>query len=243
MNLEGKTAVVVGGGTGIGLGIAKALANAGCHTAISGRREEVLRQASESAGTKTPLLYHAADAGERESVNELIAWATKELGRVDVLVNSAGINIKTRKMTEMTPEQWDQVMRVNATGAYNCMHAVIPQMRERRDGLIINVSSIAGLRASALGGVAYAASKFAMAALSTAVANELGPEGIRVTSVYPGEVNTPILENRPNPVSDEHKAAILQPEDFGDVIVAIVALPPRAHVSDIVIKPTHQDFT
>ena len=81
-----------------------------------------------------------------------------------------------------------------------------------------------------------------MAALSTAVANELGPEGIRVTSVYPGEVNTPILDNRPNPVSDEHKAAILQPEDFGDVIVAIAALPPRAHVSDIVIKPTHQEF-
>ncbi|MBC8353880.1 MAG: SDR family oxidoreductase [Planctomycetes bacterium] len=243
MNLEGKTALVVGGGTGIGYGIAKALANAGCRVAISGRREETLREASASANTKTPLLFHPADAGERASVNDLVAWATDELGRVDVLVNSAGINIKTRKMTDMTPDQWDQVMRINSTGAYNCMHAVLPQMRERRDGLIINVSSIAGLRASALGGVAYAASKFAMAALSTAVANELGPEGIRVTSVYPGEVNTPILDNRPNPVSDDHKAAILQPEDFGNVIVAIAALPPRAHVSDIVIKPTHQEFT
>jgi NAD(P)-dependent dehydrogenase (short-subunit alcohol dehydrogenase family) len=242
MNLDGKTALVVGGGTGIGYGIAKALANAGCRVAISGRREEILRQAAETAGTKAPLLYHAADAGDRESVQDLAAWATKQLGRIDILVNSAGINIKTRKMTEMTPDQWDQVMRINVTGAYNCMYAVLPQMRERRDGLIINVSSIAGLRASALGGVAYAASKFAMAALSTAVANELGPEGIRVTSVYPGEVNTPILLNRPKPVSDEHKAAILQPEDFGDVIVAIAALPPRAHVSDIVIKPTHQEF-
>jgi NAD(P)-dependent dehydrogenase (short-subunit alcohol dehydrogenase family) len=243
MNLEGKTALVVGGATGIGYGIAKALANANCQVVISGRREAMLRQASESAGTAKPILFHAADVGDRESVNKLIVWATEQLGQIDILVNSAGVNIKTRKMTEMTPEQWDQVMRINSTGAYNCMHAVLPQMRERHDGLIINVSSIAGLRASALGGVAYAASKFAMAALSTAVANELGPEGIRVTSVYPGEVNTPILDNRPNPVSDEHKASILQPEDFGNLIVAIAALPPRAHVSDITVKPTHHEFT
>ena len=152
MNLEGKTALVVGGGTGIGYGIAKALANAGCRVAISGRREEKLRQASETAGTKTPLLFHTGDAGDRESVQQLITWATEQLGRIDILVNSAGINIKTRKMTEMTPDQWDHVMRINATGAYNCMYAVLPQMRARRDGLIINVSSIAGLRASALGG-------------------------------------------------------------------------------------------
>ncbi len=243
MNLQGKTALVVGGGTGIGYGIAKALAAAGCQVAISGRREEILRQAVEAAATTTPLLYRSADVGDRESVQQLIDWATAQLGRIDILVNSAGMNIKTRKMSDMTPEQWDQVIRINATGAYNCMYAVLPQMRERRDGLIINVSSIAGLRASALGGVAYAASKFAMAALGTAVGNEVGREGIRVTTVYPGEVNTPILDNRPQPVSAEHKAAILQPEDFGDVIVAIAALPPRAHVTELVMKPTHHEFT
>jgi NADP-dependent 3-hydroxy acid dehydrogenase YdfG len=106
-------------------------------------------------------------------------------------------------------------------------------MRDRKDGVIINISSVSGLRATTLGGVAYSASKFALAALSTAVVNEVGKDGIRVTNVFPGEVNTPLLESRPNPVSDEHKARILQPDDFGDVIVAIAALPPHAHVSDI----------
>jgi NADP-dependent 3-hydroxy acid dehydrogenase YdfG len=123
------------------------------------------------------------------------------------------------------------------------MYAVLPQMRERRDGLIINISSISGLRASALGGVAYSAAKFAMAALGTAVANEVGPSGIRVTNIYPGEVNTPILENRPQPVTAERKATMMLPEDFGELVVAIANLHPRAHVSDLVIKPTVQDFT
>ena len=241
MNLSGKNALVTGGGTGIGLGIARGLTAAGCSVAISGRREEVLREASKAADCP-PLLYHAADVADRDDVQQLVEWATKELGQIDILVNSAGTNIKTRSMAEMTPDQWDQVMQVNATGAYNCMHAVLPQMRARQDGLIVNISSISGLRATALGGIAYSASKFAMAALGTSVANEVGPSGIRVTNVFPGEVNTPILENRPVAVSDEHKASILQPEDFADVIVAIAALPPRAHVSDIVIKPTHQSF-
>jgi len=243
MKLQGKTALVAGGGTGIGWGIAKALASAGCRVAISGRREDKLRAAVQNHPTDPPMLYRAADVADRNSVQELVRWADAQLGRIDILVNSAGINIKTRTMAEMTPEQWDHVLQVNATGAYNCMHAVLPQMRRRSDGLIINVSSISGLRASALGGVAYSASKFAMAALGTAVANEVGASGIRVTTVYPGEVNTPILEHRPQPVTEEHKAAILQPEDFGDIIVAIAALPRHAHVSDIIIKPTHQQFT
>ena len=241
MNLSGKNALVTGGGSGIGLGIARALATAGCKVAITGRRDEVL-QAAATADGHPKLLYHAADVADRDSVQQLFEWGSAELGQIDILVNSAGINIKTRSMAEMTPAQWDQVLQVNATGAYNCIHAVLPQMRERHDGLIVNISSISGLRATALGGIAYSASKFAMAALGTSVANEVGPDGIRVTNVFPGEVNTPILENRPVAVSDEHRASILQPEDFADVIVAIAALPARAHVPDIVIKPTHQSF-
>jgi NAD(P)-dependent dehydrogenase (short-subunit alcohol dehydrogenase family) len=242
MKLKGKTALVTGGGSGIGLGIAGALAVEGCRVAIAGRREELVRQAAEAFKGDPPILYHAVDVADRNSVNALFQWAAQELGPIDILVNSAGVNIKNRSMGGMEPEQWDQVMAVNATGAYNCMYAVLPQMRERRDGLIINISSISGLRASALGGVAYCASKFAMAALGTAVANEDNKHGVRITTIYPGEVNTPILENRPKPVSDEHKAAILQPEDFSAIVVAIATLPPRAHVPELVIKPTWQEF-
>lgn len=242
MLLSSKTALVTGGGSGIGLSIAEALAAAGCKVAISGRRTEVLQQAASNASANSGLLHHAADVSERASVKALFDWANEQLGHIDILVNSAGTNIPNRSMSEMTPDQWDQVMAINATGAYNCMYAVLPQMRERRDGLIINISSIAGKRASALGGIAYAASKFAMTALGTAVSNEDNKNGIRVTNVYPGEVNTPILENRPQPVSDEHRQSILQPEDFAGLIVAIAALPPRAHVPEIIVKPTSQEY-
>jgi NADP-dependent 3-hydroxy acid dehydrogenase YdfG len=172
----------------------------------------------------------------------LFAWATEQLGQIDIMVNSAGTNIRTRSLAQMTPEQWDRVLAINATGAYNCLYAVLPQMRARRDGLIIQVSSMAGKRALALGGVAYCASKFAMTALGTAAWNEEAANGVRVTNLYPGEVNTPLLEHRPEPVSEERKAAMLQPEDVGELAVAIACLPPRAHVAEVLIKPTVQQY-
>jgi len=242
MKLQGKTAVVTGGGTGIGLGIARALAAEGCRVAIAGRREDKLRAAAEAWQQEPWLIYRTVDVASRRSVEDLFLWANQELGQIDILVNCAGLNIKNRKMADMRPEQWEEVLAANASGAYYCMYAVLPQMRERQDGLIVNISSIAGKRASALGGVAYAASKFAMTALGTCVGNEVAQHGVRVTNVYPGEVNTPILDNRPVPVSDEHKAAILQPEDVGDVVVAIACLPPRANVPEIIIKPTRQEY-
>lgn len=242
MRLADKTALITGGGSGIGMGIALALAAEGCRTAIAGRRIDRLRQAAATWTGQPPLLIHEVDVTDRTSVGELFAWAQRELGRIDILVNSAGTNIRTRTMSAMTPEQWDEVLATNATGAYNCMYAVLPQMRARRDGLIINISSIAGKRISALGGVAYCASKFAVTALGTAVGNEDAASGIRVTNIYPGEVNTPILENRPEPVSDERKAAMVQPEDVGALAVTIACLPPRSHVPEVIIKPTVQFY-
>lgn len=242
MRLQGKTAVVTGGGTGIGLGIAHALAADGCRVAITGRRAEILEAAAGTWQGKPPLLFRAADVANREDVQRLFQWANEQLGQIDILVNSAGTNIKNRTMAEMQPEQWDMVLAANATGAYNCMYEVLPQMRERKDGVIVNISSIAGKRAAALGGVAYCASKFAMTALGTAVGNEVASSGVRITNVYPGEVNTPILENRPQPVSDERKAAMLLPEDVAALVLTIVNLPPRAHVPEIVIKPLVQEY-
>jgi NADP-dependent 3-hydroxy acid dehydrogenase YdfG len=242
MTLSGKTALITGGGTGIGAGCAIALAKEGCRVAISGRTVERLTQAAGQFNGDPPILTCVADVGERDSVVKLFDWANKELGRIDILINSAGINVPKRSMTELSPEDWDKILQVNATGTYNCMHTVLPQMKERQDGLIINISSIAGIRASLLGGVAYSASKFAMSALGLTIARELKDEGIRITTIYPGEVETPILDNRPVPVSAEHRARILQPEDLAAAVVMIAQLPPRANVSEIVIKPTTQDF-
>src|SRR4051794_4188597 len=107
MKLTGKTAVVTGGGTGIGLGIARFLAAEGCRVVISGRREEKLREAAAAWSGEPKLLFKAANVANRPSVEELFAWANKELGRIDIMVNCAGINIKNRKMADMRPEQWD----------------------------------------------------------------------------------------------------------------------------------------
>ncbi len=242
MKLEGKTAVVVGGGSGIGAGIALALAAEGCRTLIAGRRMARLDETAAAWNGEPPLLTHEVDVTDRASVRQLFEDARRELSQIDILVISAGINIKTRTMATMTAEQWDDVLATNATGAFNCIAEVLPEMRTRHDGLIINISSIAGKRAIQLGGVAYCASKFAMTALGTAIGNEVASDGVRVTNVYPGEVNTPILENRPKPVSEQQKAAMVQPEDVGSLIVAIAALPPRAHVPELIIKPTVQEY-
>ena len=242
MKLAGRTAVVTGGGSGIGQAIAGAFAREGCRVVICGRDEEKLRRAVADAPAQGSLLAHGVDVADRQSVATLFDWATDRLGQVDILVNNAGINITNRSMAEMNPEDWDHLFGVNATGTYNCIYQVLPQMRERKSGLIVNISSIAGKRATPLGGVAYNASKFAQTALGIAVGIENAEYGIRVTNIFPGEVDTPILDHRPTPVSDAHRATILQPEDVAALVVTVAQLPPRAHVPELIIKPTTQIY-
>lgn len=234
-----RNVVVIGGGTGIGSGVAAALAMAGAKVTIGGRRADVLSKTAEQIESPTPVQAIAIDVGDSESVHQFFAAID---GEVDILVNCAGINILDRSMAAMSPDDWERVININTNGAYRVMAAVLPSMRARKGGLIINISSIAGKRALDVAGVAYAASKFAMTALGTAVSNEVRMEGVRITNVYPGEANTPILDKRPVPVSQEHREQILQPEDVAAMVLAICHLPPRAHVPEIVIKPTTQHW-
>lgn len=236
--LKGQTAVVVGGGTGMGASLARALDQAGSTVLIGGRRQAALESTASGTGIQTNLV----DVANRASVNEFMRWAIEKLGHIDILVIAAGTNIKNRSMAEMQPEQWDELMAINATGAYNCMHAVLPSMRERKSGTILNISSVAGKRALALGGIAYSASKFAMTALGTCVSNEVAPDCVRVINLYPGEVNTPILENRPSPVTEEHKQRILQPEHVTELVISVLNLPESVHVPELVVKPLSQNW-
>jgi NADP-dependent 3-hydroxy acid dehydrogenase YdfG len=241
MGLQGKTAVVTGGATGIGRAIAHRFAQAGARVIIGGRRADKLGE-SAAGFSGNQIAWRVCNVAERASVGDFFRWVATEAGPVDILVNAAGANIKNRSIAEMRPEQWDDLLAVNATGAYNCMAAVLPSMRKRQNGLVINISSISGLRASRLGGVAYCASKFAMAGLGTAVGLEEAANGIRVSNVFPGEVDTPILDERPTPVTPEHRARILQPDDVAAAVLMIAELPPRAHVPELVIKPALQEF-
>ncbi len=242
MSLQGKVALVTGGGTGIGQAVAYALADEGCRVVITGRRAEKLEETVQAYTGKNPILAKALDVADRDAVKQVFDWAAGELGPIDFLINSAGVNVPKRGIANLEPADWDTLLQVNATGAYNCIISVLPAMRERKDGLIVNISSIAGKRAGVLGGVAYNASKFAMTALGTTVGVEEADNGIRVTNIYPGEVATPILENRPVPVTAEHRARILQAEDVAAAVLMVVKLPPRANVPELVIKPTTQPY-
>jgi NAD(P)-dependent dehydrogenase (short-subunit alcohol dehydrogenase family) len=234
--------VITGGATGIGLAIATSFAKEGCRVIISGRREEKLREAAATWTGDPPLQIHTVDVADRGSVKKLFDFAYEKLGKIDILVNNAGINTPKRTLADIPPETWDEVMKINATGPYNCMISVIPRMRAAGGGLIINMDSISGLRAHPLGGVAYSASKFALLALGVAAALEEGKNNIRVTAICPGEVDTPLLDGRPTPVSAEHRAKILHAQDIADATLMVACLPDRAHIPELIIKPTWQDF-
>ncbi len=237
MNLSGKKVLVTGGGSGIGLGIAQSLAEAGCEVTVTGRTESKLAKAAESFGDNKPAV-RACDVADREAISGLI----NEIGPLDIVVNCAGVNIAQRRMEVLDPADFDKLIAVNCTGFFNVMHAVLPSMRERKDGIIFNVSSIAGKRALPLAGPAYAASKFAATALGTEVGAEEAPNGIRITNVYPGEVNTPLLNDRPVPVPDDVKAKMVHPEDIGMLVVAIAGLPAHVVVPEIIVKPLYQEY-
>jgi NADP-dependent 3-hydroxy acid dehydrogenase YdfG len=242
MGIQDKVVLITGGGTGIGQASAAVLAAEGAYVYVTGRRTDKLATASASIQSAHPVHAVAADVADRGQVESLVETIIGQHGRIDILVNNAGVNVLRRKVSELSPEDWDYIMNVNATGAFNVIHAVLPHMRARHDGIIINVASLAGVRASPLGGMAYSASKHAMCALTRVIATEEKDNGIRATNLCPGEVNTPILDDRPVKVTDEHKAQILQPEDVAAAVLFIANLPPRAHVPELYIKPTTQLF-
>ncbi|HBI45561.1 MAG TPA: oxidoreductase [Planctomycetales bacterium] len=236
--LSGQSVLITGGGSGIGLAAARLFLAEGARVAIAGRDADKLRRAADSLNGGDRLIQRPTDVTDTEQVRQLVEDVNRRFGRIDVLVNNAGLNIKERTLRELTPERWRRLLAGNLEGAFHCMQAVLPFMRERRDGLIINVNSISGKRANPLGGSGYIAAKFALRGLAMGVAAEEKPNGIRVSSIYPGEVDTPILEQRPNQVTEEHRRSMLRPEDVAAAILFIAALPANATVPELVITPS-----
>ena len=242
--LKGKVAWITGGGSGIGLAGALELAKAGAHVVISGRTQRTndsgLAQL-KAVGSAEALLL---DVAEQKAVVKAAADIEKRRGRIDILVTSAGTNIGggTRNLKNMSLEGWDDVVRINLNGLFYCCHSVLPGMRARKDGLIINISSWAGRYASVLTGPAYNATKRAVIAVSESINMEECMHGIRATSILPGEVATPIMEKRPVPPSAEERARMAQAEDFGKAILFVATMPARTCVNEMVIAPTWNRF-
>jgi len=240
--LSERTALITGGGSGIGLETARLLLAEGARVAITGRDAAKLARAAADLAAGDRLVTHAADVSRPEQAQALVDEVTRRLGRVDILINNAGANLKERRFRELTPSSYDYLMGGNLNGAFYCTRAVLPQMTARKDGLVVFVNSVSGRRAGPLGGAAYAAAKFGLRGLAMALAAEEADAGVRVSSIYPGEVDTPILEQRPNPVTDEHRRRILRPEDVARAVLFVVALPPHVSVPELVITPTSQLF-
>ncbi len=242
--LRGKVAWVTGGGSGIGLAGAEELVRAGARVVISGRTEKTNREAERKLKALGEAESVQLEVSDKKAVAAAAADIEKRHGRIDILVTSAGTNIggARRNFKSMSLEGWDDVVNINLNGLFYCCHAVIPGMRARKDGLIINISSWAGRYASVLTGPAYNATKRAVIAVTESINMEECMHGIRATSILPGEVATPIMEKRPVPPSKEERARMAQPEDFGKAILFVATMPARSCVNELVIAPTWNRF-
>jgi len=237
--LKGKIAWVTGGGTGIGRAGAEELAAAGAFVVISGRRPAELEEvkaaiAAEGGEAETAPL----DVTDKAQVAKVGAGIVSRHGRIDILVNSAGMNVPNRYWKNQTPDSFESVVSVNLQGTLNTIMAVLPKMREQKDGLVINISSWAGRFDPLFTGAAYNASKHAVVALTLHLNQEECVNGIRACVICPGEVATPILMKRPVPPSAEEMARMLQGEDLGRTIRFVAEMPPRVCLNEIVISPT-----
>jgi NAD(P)-dependent dehydrogenase (short-subunit alcohol dehydrogenase family) len=186
----GKVALVTGGGNGIGAATCRAFAAAGARVAVLDRvaeaAEEVAAEIAHNGGSATA---HAVDVADRDALTTLAASIAEASGGIDILVNGAGTTLRAM-IAEMRPEDWDRVIAVNLTGAFNGIQAVLPHMRKRGGGGIVNVASIAGQRISFGGTANYTASKAGLLGLTRHAAYELAPDGIRVNAVCPGPTAT-----------------------------------------------------
>jgi NADP-dependent 3-hydroxy acid dehydrogenase YdfG len=235
-NLNGAVAWITGAGTGIGEAAAVALAAAGMTVVLSGRRADKLAAVAARIGPAAQVAV--LDVADKAAVATLAEGILARHGRIDVLVSSAGINVRNRNWHNLSTDDWDQVIRVDLDGAFYCAKAVLPAMIAQRDGLIVNVSSWAGKHVSVVTGPAYTAAKHAMNAMTESINMEAGIHGVRACAVCPGEVSTPILDQRPVPVSAEDRARMVQPEDCGEIIAFLARLPAHVCINDLTVSPT-----
>jgi NADP-dependent 3-hydroxy acid dehydrogenase YdfG len=234
-----RVAWVTGGGSGIGEAGAEALAADGWTVVVSGRRKDaldsVVAKITRSGGNAEAI---PLDVSKASDVNQAAEEILKRHGRIDLLVNSAGINVPKRSWVDMELEGWDRLVEINLNGVLYCMRAVLPAMRRQKDGSIINVASWAGRHVSKMPGPAYTTTKHAVLALTHSFNMDECVNGLRACCLSPGEVATPILKLRPVVPSEAEQAKMLQPEDLGHTIAFVASLPPRVCVNEILISPT-----
>lgn len=224
-SLQGKKAIITGGGRGIGKAIAEALAAEGAHVGLIGRSEEHIKAVTENLG-EVKTAYAAADVSSLEDVTAAVNKVKEELGGIDILINNAGI-AKFGGFMELDPEEWKHIIDVNLMGVYNVTRAVLPDLVEQKSGDIINISSTAGQK-GAPATSAYSASKFGVLGLTESLAMEVRKHNIRVTALTPSTVATDLaFENK---LTDGNPDKVMQSEDIAEFVVAQLKLNSRTFI-------------
>ncbi len=232
--IQDKVAIVTGSTKGIGLGIAAALLTEGAKVVISARNAGEVAGAAAALGKKHAgrVVGVACDVRREAEVAALFDAAVREWGGLDFLVNNAGVGL-FKNVEEMALEEWNAVIETNLTGVFLCTRAAIPRMRKRGGGHIVNISSLAGTNAFPTA-TAYNASKFGLNGFSEALMQEVRYDGIRVSYVMPGSVNTHFGGSAPDPA----KAWKIQPEDIAEIVLDLVRFPGRSLMSRVEVRPS-----
>jgi 3-oxoacyl-[acyl-carrier protein] reductase len=234
-NLAGQVAVITGAGRGIGAAIARKLAGLGATTILCGRTRSTLDLTAnaivQSSGKAEAIL---CDVTSLESVEEAAGRVQSLLGRVDIVVNNAGVGGFGGPLHQLPPNEWDHILNTNLRGVYYMTRAFAPMMIRARSGHIINISSLAGKNALP-NGAAYAASKWGLNGLSYSLAEELRSYNIRVSVICPGSTNTEL-----SPHAGKDPTKMLQPEDVAHLVAMLVTQSPQSFVSEISLRPTQK---
>ena len=237
-NLTGKTALITGAGKGIGRAIALAFAKEGLNLALVGRTLSNLQKVADEAALINPWIKLCIVKAEVSDLDDVIA-ATQEIqqgiGKIDILVNNAG-TAQFAKFLDLDIAAWENIVRTNLFGPYYFIRQVLPQMLERKEGDIINISSTAGLKGSPMTS-AYSASKFGLLGLSESLMLEVRKSNVRVFTLTPSTVSTELSVN--NKLTDGNPDSTLQPEDLAELVVAHLNLPRRALVKEVSIWSTN----
>lgn len=233
-----KTSVITGAGTGVGQAVALKLAQHGWRVALVGRRAEALQQTAKLAGAAgAQCLVCPCDIGDAAAVAQMAKRVLAEFKEVEVLVNAAGTNAPRRALEVLSPADYHAMIDTNLHGPYHCVQAFLPQMRARKSGTIVNIVSDAGKLASPKAGPAYVMSKFGLAGLTQSINAEERANGVRACAIFPGDINTPLLEKRLQPPTAEARQKMLQPEDLAECVWLAISLPPRAIVEELLVRP------
>jgi NAD(P)-dependent dehydrogenase (short-subunit alcohol dehydrogenase family) len=230
-----RTVVVTGAGSGVGRAVALKFASEGCQVALVGRTAATLAETAGLAGPTAAdrMGVFVCDVSSPDAVAAMGDAVLARFASVDVLVNAAGINVPRRSFATLSLDDWHAVLATNLHGAYYCVRAFLPRMREHGSGTIININSDVGKIARDLAGAAYVSSKFGLRGLAQQINAEERGNGIRACSICPRDVNTPLLDKRPQPPSPEVRARMLQPDDLAACVWLVATLPQRAIVDEI----------